>query len=362
MEAKKSLLLPLTILLSMMLSVVVTLTVVDFVYDFDLRNDEIVSEVKIEEMESLSPSVNEVYDAVFLLESYNGNRFSGTGTGFVYKQTEDRSYIMTNHHVITNGNRFVAISSEGQEIEVELLGSDEFSDIAVLAIDNDAVSSVAKIGSSIDLNVGDTLFTVGSPLGRRYINTVTRGILSGKNRQVTVTVNRAEFIMEVLQTDAAINPGNSGGPLLNYRGEVIGVNTLKLVQDTIEGMGFAIPIEMAMAAAERLEKGEDIQRPILGIEMIDVSNTYTLFLNRIYLSEDVEYGVVIIRLDEEMPAYKAGLQAEDVIVAINGEKVENSAQLRFNLYKYNVGETIEIEIFRGDEKQVIDVLLEHGID
>ena len=362
MNNRMKIILPIAIIFSILISVAATLTIVEVLYDFDGPEREVVGEIKIEEMETLAPTVDLVKESVFLLETFVGNRRIGTGTGFIYKVEDDVAYMMTNHHVITGGDRVVAISHEGQEFEVEVLGSDEFADIAVLSMDPEAVTAVAEVGSSVDANVGDTLFTIGSPLGRNYINTVTRGILSGKNRQVTVTVDQMEFIMEVLQTDAAINPGNSGGPLLNHRGEVIGVNTLKLVQDRIEGMGFAIPIEMAMAAADRLEQGEEIQRPILGIEMIDVSNTYTLFLNRIYLSSEIEYGVVVVRLDEEKPAYKAGIRAEDVIVSINGERVENSAQLRFNLYKYNVGDTIEIEFYRGDDKQQLEVLLDEGVN
>ena len=321
-----------------------------------------VSEVIIEEKETIAPLVEKANAAVFLVETFSGESLTSTGTAFSYKQDGDKTYIMTNHHVINVGDRILLTSYDGRTYEPDLLGSDEFSDIAILKVVDEGLDNLIDIGSSEESRLGDTLFSIGSPLGRRYINTVTRGILSGKNRQVSVRVGRQEFIMEVLQTDAAINPGNSGGPLLNYKGEVIGVNTLKLVQDTIEGMGFAIPIEMAMSAAERLEQGKVIERPILGIEIIDVSDTFSLSLNRIVLDNVIEYGVVISRIEDGFPANESGLKPHDVIVSINGETVKNSAELRFVLYKYSIGETVEIEFFREGEHNVTNVLLDKGIN
>lgn len=213
-----------------------------------------INEVKITESDTIQPAIEKIYDAVVLVESYKGNALIGTGTGFVYKKDDKNGYIITNHHVIENASSVKVISTNGKTSEVKILGSDIYADIAVLSIDAKDVLKVAEIGESTKLKLGDTLFTVGSPLGSEYMGTVTKGILSGKDRTVSVNLANGKFMMEVLQTDAAINPGNSGGPLVNINGEVIGVNSLKLVEDEIEGMGFAIPIEIAMSAAETLEK------------------------------------------------------------------------------------------------------------
>ena len=155
------------------------------------------------------------------------------------------------------------------------------------------------------------------------MGTVTKGILSGKERTVSVSLSSGSFLMEVLQTDAAINPGNSGGPLVNINGEVIGVNSIKLVQDEIEGMGFAIPIEMVMASVDRLEKGEKIVRPVIGVELLDVDNAYYLYRNGITLDNSIDSGVAIVNVQENSPAAASGLQKGDVILEVEGTQIKN---------------------------------------
>ena len=245
-------------------------------YVADLTKEEttkIVKDVTVTEADTIKESIDKVYDSVVLLESYRAGRLVGSGTGFVYKINDTDAYIITNHHVIDNSDEVKMTNSKKGEFKVTILGSDEMSDLAVLSVPKEGALKAAEIGKSDQVELGDTVFTVGSPLGKQYMGTVTKGILSGKSRTISVQLTNGSFIMEVLQTDAAINPGNSGGPLLNINGEVIGVNSLKLVEDEIEGMGFAIPVEIVMGAVGRLEKGEKIIRPLLGIEMLDVSNT-----------------------------------------------------------------------------------------
>ena len=306
--------------------------------------------VTISSDDSISESVDKIYDAVLVVESFKGDTLYSTGTGFVYKTDDDYGYIITNCHVVEGGNIIKVLDSSGHEIEATLLGSDEYVDIAVLRIGKDDVLAVAEIGSSTDTEVGDTVFTVGTPLGTEYQGTVTKGILSGKNRSVEVSLSSGgSYVMEVLQTDAAINPGNSGGPLVNINGEVIGVNSLKLVEDEVEGMGFAIPIEYVMSAVEYLEKGEEIERPVFGVTMIDSDNLYALYQYNIRLDDDVE-GVVVLEVEEGYPAEELGLEKGDVITEINGEKVTNSASFRAELYKCNVGDQITIKYIRDGEE------------
>ena len=326
--------------------------------DVTLKEEKILTEVSITEENSIKESVDKIYDAVVLIETYSNNRKLGSGTGFVYKIDDNYGYIMTNHHVIEDATSIDVTNNADQVVEAELVGSDEFSDIAVLKVNKDSVMQVAELGTSADMELGDSLFSVGSPLGSEYMGTVTRGILSGKDRVVNVSLSSGDYRMEVLQTDAAINPGNSGGPLVNINGEVIGVISLKLVEDEIEGMGFAIPIEVASAFAEQLESGEKIQRPALGVELVDVTSTYSLYLHKIYLESDVSYGAVIVGLEEGYPASTANLQKGDVIIEFDGQKIEDTSHLRYVLYKYNIGDKIKIKVIRGSEEFETELTLD----
>lgn len=324
--------------------------------------DKVVTDVTVTETNTIKSSIEKVYKATVMIESYRNNKLIGTGTGFVYKKNDKISYVMTNHHVIEDSDAVKVITIEGQVVEASLLGSDEYADIAVLSISSDTVLQVAEIGDSTKLELGDTLFTVGSPLGSEYMGTVTKGILSGKDRTVTVSVNNSSFMMEVLQTDAAINPGNSGGPLVNINGEVVGVNSLKLVQDEIEGMGFAIPIEMAISSAEKLEKGEKISRPLLGVSLIDIDNTYALYRYGVSIDDSINSGAIIASIESGTPADSAKLKKGDVIIEVNGTKIKSVAHFRFVLYKYSVGDTITVKYNRNGKENEVKIKLTKSID
>ena len=314
--------------------------------------------VTITETNTIKTAINEIYDAVVVVETYKNNTLYSTGTGFVYKEDDENGYLITNHHVIENGNKFVITLSEGEETEATLLGSDEYSDIAVLKIPKESVKQVAKLGESSNMEIGDTVFTVGSPMGKEYMGTVTKGILSGKNRTVKVTSGNNGLILEVLQTDAAINPGNSGGPLVNINGEVIGVNSMKLVEDRIEGMGFAIPMEIVTTLIDKLEKGQKIERPLIGIEMADIDSTFTLYRQGIIVPEDIEQGVVVVKVSDNYPAGKAGLKKGDIILSINDTQIEDSIHFKYLLYKYNIGDEITIKYYRDKKIQETKIKLD----
>lgn len=306
----------------------------------------------------ISTAVGEIYDATVTIQNYQNNKLSSSGSGFIYKKDDNYGYIMTNHHVIENADTVVITLSNDDQVEGVVLGSDKYLDLAVVRIDASHVTQVAKIGSSEDSNVGDTVFTVGSPVGYEYRGTVTRGTLSGKNRMVEVSISTTnDFVMQVLQIDASINPGNSGGPLVNINGEVIGINSLKLVDDEIEGMGFAIPIEYAMNYVDELEQGKEIERPLIGINMLNVTDTYRLYQSGIRLSSDIESGVVVVGVSSGSGADKAGLQKGDVIIALNGEKVTNAAYLKYELYKCEVGDVVEITYIRDGKEKTAKVTL-----
>lgn len=347
-----------SIITSLFVGIIGTILVIQYVPIKTEVIEKTVAQITATDDNTIKSAISKVYDAVVVVEAYQNNQLIGTGTGFVYKKDDNNGYLITNHHVTEDARTVKVLNNNGQEVEAKVLGSDEYADIAVLSIDASAVMQVAEIGESSASEIGDSVFTVGSPLGTDYIGTVTKGILSGKDRTVEVELsNNNTFMMEVLQTDAAINPGNSGGPLVNMNGEVIGVNSMKLVEDKIEGMGFAIPIELVMSAVERLENGEAIERPLIGASLMDADNTYGLFYNKILLDDSITSGTVIVSVEEGDPAQAANLQKGDVILEVNGTKIKNTAHFRSQLYKYSIGDTITLKINRDGKEMEVNVLL-----
>lgn len=315
------------------------------------------SEVKVTDL-GISEGVNNVYNAVVVVETYNNDALVGTGTGFVYEQDNNKAYIMTNHHVIEGGNLVKITYSDGTETDATIVNSDEYADIAVLKVDKGSILAIANLGSYDDVKIGDTVFTIGAPMGKEYMGTVTRGILSGKDRLISVSMNNVgnDWIMKVMQTDAAINPGNSGGPLCNVSGEVIGITSMKIVQSSVEGIGFAIPIGDAIEIANTLLTGK-IERPFVGIEMTEVSEKYNLARAEITLDSSIKSGVVIINAIDGSPAKEGGLQKGDVIVKVGNYDVSNVAEFRYYLYKYKVGDSIDIKVIRDKSEKVIKIKL-----
>ena len=316
------------------------------------------SEVTVTD-KGISAGVESIYDAVVVVESYANDTLIGSGTGFVYSKDGNDAYIMTNHHVIESSKEIKIIYSDDTYTTAELIGSDEYADIAVLKVDAKSILAIANLGKSENVKVGDTVFTIGAPMGKEYKGTVTRGILSGKDRLVSVKVNSglsADWIMNVMQTDAAINPGNSGGPICNVSGEVIGITSMKVIVSSVEGIGFAIPIEDAKSIADMLLTGS-VERPYIGIEMVGVDETYKLMRYGINLNKNITSGVVVTGVIKGDPAEKAGLQAEDVITKIGDYDVSNVAELRYYLFKYNIGDKIEIKYNRGGKENTVKVEL-----
>lgn len=341
------------VLISIVITFAICLGIFGLFYNYYLKN-LIVEKIKLEKSVTvtdtgIADAVEKVYDSVVTIETYVNNRAYASGTGFVFKTEGDKAYILTNSHVISNSNRVKVTFTNNKQVTADVVGSDDYSDIAVLSVSKDDILLIAETGSSEDMKVGDTTFAVGAPIDSSiYSWSVTRGILSGKDRLVEVTSsdNKSTYVMEVLQTDTAINSGNSGGPLCNSNGQVIGITNMKLASSQIEGIGFAIPIEEALKYAESIISGKQISRPYLGITIYDATNYYSN-----------TSGIYIEYVEQNSAADKAGLQKGDKILEVNGKEVSNSSYFKHELYKYDVGEQITIKVERNGKEKEIKITL-----
>ncbi|NET38031.1 MAG: trypsin-like serine protease [Cyanothece sp. SIO1E1] len=276
-------------------------------------------------------------------------RQRGQGSGFILDQD---GLIITNAHVVNNADMVTVTLKDGRTFQGTVKGMDPFSDLAVIKIDGQNLPVVA-LGNSSEVQVGDWAIAVGNPLG--LDNTVTLGIISTLNRpsaQVGIPDKRLEF----MQTDAAINPGNSGGPLLNQRGEVIGINTA--IRAEAEGIGFAIPIDTAKAIKDRLARGEKITYPFIGIQMVTLTPGMAKQLNgRLNISVDIPeiQGVLVLQVMPDSPAAEAQLQGGDVITAIDNQSVVNANQLRNAISNSQIGRPLGLQVQRGPQIMQISV-------
>lgn len=296
--------------------------------------------VQMFEKTSLNNSINKIYDATVFIKTLNGNY----GTGFIYKKDNKYGYILTNEHIITSDVEIT--NSKDETTKAEVLGKNAYLDIAVLRIDKKYTTQVATLNNSKNSLIGDSVFTIGSPLG--YRGTVTQGIISGKDRLVKIDTKDDELLMKVIQTDAAINEGNSGGPLLNINGEVIGIISLKLSDKDIEGIGFAIPIEYATKYLKELEENKKIKFPSLGVKLIDSNNSSELLKNNIDINQ--EEGIIVL---EDSNNLKKG----DLIIGINNKGVKDILTLNCELLDYNPKDKVKLIIKRNNIKRFIKITL-----
>ena len=318
-----------------LLGSVVTIVVIKYfpssVNETKIKN---IQEIKITE-NGIADSVAKVYDAVVIVKSLNNQKLISSGTGFVFKVDNKKAYILTNAHVVNGADKVMVTLTNEKNLEATLVGMSEYDDIAVLSIDKNDSIKEAVMHEEENIRVGDTVFTVGAPLDTAYSWTVTRGIVSGLDRMVEVSLSNttgADYVMKVIQTDAAINTGNSGGPLCNINGEVIGITSMKLVSSGIEGIGFALPIKEALIMADRLINKEEIVIPYLGIGMLNVKEAnYSRVYAELIQDQKVEKGIIITEVEDNESAQKAGLKVNDIVIEFDGKTVDSIAYFRYVL-------------------------------
>ncbi|WP_079478435.1 S1C family serine protease [Halobacillus salinus] len=287
---------------------------------------------------------------------------AGVGSGVIYKKEDGNAYVVTNQHVIQGANEIEVVLSDETRVTASLVGGDLFTDLAVLKMPADKVGEPIKLGSSDNLQVGEPAIAIGNPLGLRFSGSVTKGIISGRERAIPQDFNgdgMEDWQAEVIQTDAAINPGNSGGALINIEGQLIGINSMKIARSAVEGIGFAIPIDSAKPIISELEQTGQVTRPYIGIEAYGLNEVPTSeWRNTLNLPEDVEGGLYIRSISQMSPAAKAGLRPLDVITQLDGQAVNDIIDLRKYLYEEkDTGDELEITFYRDGEQNTVTLTL-----
>lgn len=324
-------------------------------------------------------AVNKVKDAVVSVITYSANRqnsvfgndetdtdtdsqqVASEGSGVIYKKNGKDAYLVTNTHVIKGASKVDIRLADGTKVPGEIVGSDTFSDIAVVKISSEKVTTVAEFGDSSKLNVGETAIAIGSPLGSEYANTVTQGIISSLNRNVSLKSQDGQAIStKAIQTDTAINPGNSGGPLVNIQGQVIGITSSKIASNggtSVEGLGFAIPSNDAQNIIKQLESDGKVTRPALGIQMVNLANIGASDLRKLNIPSSVTSGVVVKSVQSNMPA-SGHLEKYDVITKVDDKEISSSTDLQSALYNHSIGDTIKITYYRNGKEETTTVKLD----
>ena len=276
---------------------------------------------------------------------------AGTGSGVIYKKENGKAFIVTNNHVIEGASQLEVTLADGTKIPATLKGSDPWMDLAVLEVDGNSIKTIAEFGDSDTLKSGEPVIAIGNPLGLGFSGSVTSGIISGVERTIPVDLNGdgiEDWQVEVLQTDAAINPGNSGGALINIAGQVIGINSMKIAQEAVEGIGLSIPINTAIPIIKSLEQFGEMIRPTMGVQLRNLTEISAYHQQEtLKMPNDVTEGVMIEAVVANSPAGRAGLKELDVIVAMDGETIADVITLRKHLYnEKNIGDKMAVKFYR----------------
>ena len=338
-----------------------------------------VSKTSVKNENSTTQAVDKVKDAVVSVITYSSNsqnsllgpdetdtdtnaeQVYSEGSGVIYKKEGDTAYLVTNTHVINGAKKVDIRLADGTKVPGEIVGSDTYSDIAVVKIAADKVTTVAEFGDSSQLTVGETAIAIGSPLGSEYANTVTQGIVSSLNRNVSLKSEDGQAIStNAIQTDTAINPGNSGGPLINIQGQVIGITSSKIASNggtSVEGLGFAIPANDVINIIKQLEKDGKVTRPALGIHMVNLSNLSTTDLQKLKLPGNVTSGVAVRSVQKNMPA-NGHLQQYDVITKVDDTKISSTTELQNALYSHSIGDEMTVTYYRNGKEEKTTIKLD----
>lgn len=318
---------------------------------FEKASPAVVGVINIQQQAGIGLFSNEVGETVE----------AGAGSGVIYKKDGDKAYIVTNNHVVEGANQLEISLHDGTRLPAKLLGRDQWTDLAVLEVAGDKIDAVIEIGDSEALKPGEPAIAIGNPLGK-YSNSVTQGIISGTGRTVPVDLDGdgvPDWNADVLQTDAAINPGNSGGALINISGQLIGINSMKVAEQAVEGIGFSIPVNSALPIIADLEQYGEVKRPFLGVTISSLSDVSSYhWTNTLKLPNSVKGGVIITSVSALSAADKAGFQEYDVVVQLDDQKVNDVIALRKYIYEQkSIGDKIKVTYYRDGQKNTTELQL-----
>jgi 2-alkenal reductase len=307
----------------------------------------------VEVVEQVSPAVVTVFNLAASGPFGGEAQLQGAGTGFII---DDQGHIVTNWHVVYGGDAFAVLLKDGTQVDAELVGSDPRDDLAVVKIDPSASPAVVSFGDSDALKPGQDVLAIGSPLGA-FTNTVTQGIVSALGRnQLESGNNFCQNYSNLIQHDAAINQGNSGGPLFNMSGEVIGVNTLGIPTSEqglpVQGLFFAVPANTVKVAVQQMIETGTVEAPYFGISSVTIDPTTAKAYGL-----PVEFGIYVADVEPGGPAAEAGLQPDDIILALGDTQINQTAPLTDILFNYHPGDTVTLTVLRGGEEVSVDLTL-----
>lgn len=288
----------------------------------------------------------------------SGNRSTnitpaGTGSGVIYQVDGNNTYIVTNNHVVEGAKELKVKLSNGKTIDAELMGTDALTDIAVLKVQGQLNIKPVAFADSSKIRIGEPVYAIGNPLGLELAGTVTEGIVSSKERTMKVETSAGNASVKVIQTDAAINPGNSGGALINTSGQLIGINSMKISANQVEGIGFAIPSNDTKTIIEQLVKNGKVERPYMGLGLVGISDVPADYLKELKITQTK--GVVVAQTDS---VSRTKFNKGDVITAINGHKVESDSDVRNYIYTHHkAGDNVKFTVYREDKKTEVTMTL-----
>lgn len=291
----------------------------------------------------------------------DGEKVTGTaiGSGVIFDKAGGKARIVTNNHVVEGAAAYEVVMSGGDRKKATVLGKDRITDLAVMEVDASGIKSTAVFGDSDRLQSGETAISIGNPLGLNFAQTITVGVISSPKvllPSLTDGMGGVEWEMNLIQTDAAINQGNSGGALVSLDGKVIGINSMKLAETGVEGLGFAIPINEVKPILDALIQDQKVKRPYIGVSTLDLAG-FKEGVEVLKLPSEVKSGAVV--MEAQGPAKNAGLKTNDVIVEMDTVSIDGTLSLRKYLYnEKKIGDKLKITYYRAGKKSSVTLVLE----